>query len=558
MSQQENEPKKRVARVFYDTREKRNYVLCEGKKLFLQPSKLNLKQIQSQLIKKKVTVPNAKRKRLTVSKRKVKKAKPTLTRIRNNVEQYQKNQEKLQDLLRLTRAEKDLSRTQALSLQRRIETAERKNDQLSDKIISDRLRLTNNSDRSKIEIIEAVIPDLKSTEIDQIKRLVLEGKLTLEKAAKIIEDQLEKNKKQLRTERAEKRQAKKRAQLAEEEKSEIVKETKKEKRELEKEREKEQRLTRAKDRFRNRKVSELKDLLEGEGIKYSSKDRKELLIDKLVKGRKSQGKDVITGETKKELKLQAAEKISKLENKEDRSIDEDTDVLEEKIEDLDERADLISDPDETPTETEDDSEDVQGGALENGVIFNSKLALARLNAVRGSGRNQKVKKEDSYIEGLYNYEINKYLKEFPQFSGTFTRDEISHKYMAPRIPSGFIVNTVTRKEANDGVIGHWVAVYINQDSCEVFDPLAQNIPIDMIASLNKLINHWRIPTMLKFKVNNVKFQDGERGTDGEKTCGHHCINFLNKRFKGVPFKTVTKFDKSDKNEKSLKKVFGYI
>jgi len=57
--------------------------------------------------------------------------------------------------------------------------------------------------------------------------------------------------------------------------------------------------------------------------------------------------------------------------------------------------------------------------------------------------------------------------------------------------------------------------------------------------------------LLKIKYNNIKHQ-----AENSTTCGHHCIRFLSKRFKNIPFKTASLFDKSVKHENEIKKLFN--
>ena len=72
--------------------------------------------------------------------------------------------------------------------------------------------------------------------------------------------------------------------------------------------------------------------------------------------------------------------------------------------------------------------------------------------------------------------------------------------------------------------------------------------------LKKYVESLHVPTMLKLKVNKVKWQD-----DKTNSCGWFCIQFLDNRFHGIPFMNSSRFvDMSKDGEQSLKDEFKYI
>lgn len=169
----------------------------------------------------------------------------------------------------------------------------------------------------------------------------------------------------------------------------------------------------------------------------------------------------------------------------------------------------------------------------------------------GGGKDNKTNQELA----LFDYQIENMLMPFPQFGGVYASDEI--KDIKPHsLPFGVVINTNIR---NDDTMGHWVSMYLDGDSLEYFDPLGDQPNIGMVHDLSWLVNHWKLPNMLKFKYNQIKTQ-AEEGDDGKPTitCGYHCINFLMNRFKGIPFKTCTLFDLSEEHEHDVGKKFKYI
>jgi len=151
--------------------------------------------------------------------------------------------------------------------------------------------------------------------------------------------------------------------------------------------------------------------------------------------------------------------------------------------------------------------------------------------------------------GFVDYELAGMMMHRPEFVGTFCRDEIS-KIPMEKFPLAAIVN----EDVSTGPGTHWTALWIpgNASSVEVFDPLADPIDVKKIQEISKLLNKARLPTLAKFKVNNVKVQDARRGT-----CGLHCVKYLLSRIHKIPYKVATQFDRSGVEEQKLPK-FPFI
>jgi hypothetical protein len=152
---------------------------------------------------------------------------------------------------------------------------------------------------------------------------------------------------------------------------------------------------------------------------------------------------------------------------------------------------------------------------------------------------------------LYNDEIEDYFddeQKYPHFGGVIASDQIMQ--LPKKLPIGFIMNT----DDSNGQGEHWVAIYINGDSIEYFDPLADPPSKKFLTDIKKYVESLKVPTMMKLKVNKVKWQH-----DKTESCGWFCIQFLDNRFHGIPFLNSSRFvDKSEIGEKALKEEFRYI
>lgn len=152
--------------------------------------------------------------------------------------------------------------------------------------------------------------------------------------------------------------------------------------------------------------------------------------------------------------------------------------------------------------------------------------------------------------GLYNTDINHYMKGFKQFKGVAPIDMI-HRYIHPQKNDkmfGFIMNT----ENHDVGVGHWVAIVISDNTIEYFDPLAQSPSPRFFKEIKKLVSkHFGKGNIYQLKVNYVKSQN-----NNTNTCGFHACKFLKDRFEGQNWKQATKFkviEDSIRGEKDIKK-----
>lgn len=177
--------------------------------------------------------------------------------------------------------------------------------------------------------------------------------------------------------------------------------------------------------------------------------------------------------------------------------------------------------------------------------------IAPLYNITQLGKGSEDAETNNKLPALYNDEIEEFFSDrniYPDFGGVISADQI--KNLPKRLPIGFIMNL----DKSDQPGSHWVAVYINGDSVEYFDPLANPPSESFKKDIKKYLESMHVPILMKFKINKIAQQHGNSAR-----CGFHAIRFLDDRFAGTPYKWSTRFQNNSKEgEKTLKQEFDYI
>jgi hypothetical protein len=181
----------------------------------------------------------------------------------------------------------------------------------------------------------------------------------------------------------------------------------------------------------------------------------------------------------------------------------------------------------------------------NRNIDHYKLPIKKVQKGKGSteisdgdGRNPSNPRPE-----LFDDEIADYFSNSPHFAGVIACDQIPD--LPNKIPMGFVMNTDPSHMPGQ----HWVACYINGDSVEYFDPLADPPTEETVVEIKKKLDQMRIPILMKFKVNKIVQQHGNSAH-----CGYHCIRFLDDRFNGIPFPLSTRYGGKTNNSKEGEKI----
>lgn len=137
---------------------------------------------------------------------------------------------------------------------------------------------------------------------------------------------------------------------------------------------------------------------------------------------------------------------------------------------------------------------------------------------------------------LSNFEIEDMMKKYKKngFKGVFGIDMINLiKLNNSDDKFSFIMNTLP---STSDIVGHWVAVNINNNTIEYFDSFGDDPSNQFMNKIIKLLKKWKPGNIYQLKINNVKWQK-----DNSNRCGWHSMRFLIDRYKGKSFKEATKF-----------------
>jgi hypothetical protein len=160
-------------------------------------------------------------------------------------------------------------------------------------------------------------------------------------------------------------------------------------------------------------------------------------------------------------------------------------------------------------------------------------------------------------EGLYDYQIDDIMEDYPCYKGTWADDEVH------QIPISNKMCWIGNTDVSKGPGKHWYAVHIDDHDCMYYDPFGEPPSDRFMKQLKNLVEKINPKRYLKLKINSVKNQD-----ISSDNCGWHCISFLNKIYNGRDFKTATgykepRIDNSEEFEKQAEKLkkqngFGLI
>lgn len=145
--------------------------------------------------------------------------------------------------------------------------------------------------------------------------------------------------------------------------------------------------------------------------------------------------------------------------------------------------------------------------------------------------------------GLYNDEIAKIIRKrvgkiIPVVPSDKVNDLLSYVVKGDK-KFAAVINTNPSQSDGSGTDsyrpGHWRAIFIDcRDdfpSCEYFDPLAEGKPEKLLVDVMKKICKKMNPEkMCLFKQSNIRRQAKEKST-----CGWHVLQFIDDRWKGVPW-----------------------
>jgi hypothetical protein len=165
-------------------------------------------------------------------------------------------------------------------------------------------------------------------------------------------------------------------------------------------------------------------------------------------------------------------------------------------------------------------------------------------------------------DGIFNDELQEIFKDkMNKFLPVIASDKMNT--LLPLVNRdtkkfGWIQNTEPLKSGGR----HWVAYFIDVNNMEVnyYDSLVENDgipPKESMKGLKKIIEKIRPEYYLKFKYNTIRDQNPR-----SKNCGFFSLKFIMDRYRNLPFKSATAYDKVydyyGEGEKMIKRFKKYL
>ena len=176
-----------------------------------------------------------------------------------------------------------------------------------------------------------------------------------------------------------------------------------------------------------------------------------------------------------------------------------------------------------------------------------------MNNMSGSGayENDDDGIFNTELQEIFKDKMNKFLPVIPADK----MDELLPLVNKDTKKFGWIQNT----ENSDSMGRHWVAYFIDIPNLEVnyYDSLTENEgepPKESLKGLKKIIDKIHPEYYLLFKYNQIQDQ-----SPSSKNCGYFALKFIMDRYRNVPFKVASGFDKHYyAGEKMIKRFKKYL
>jgi hypothetical protein len=176
------------------------------------------------------------------------------------------------------------------------------------------------------------------------------------------------------------------------------------------------------------------------------------------------------------------------------------------------------------------------------------VRTGNINTLGGLGAFYKMNGYGEYEnddDGIFNDELEEIFKDkMNKFLPVIASDKMHT--LLPLVNKdtkkfGWIQNTEPQKSASGG--RHWVAYFIDVPNMEVnyYDSLVENDgipPKESMKGLKKIVDKIHPEYYLKFKYNTIRDQH-----PSSKNCGYFALKFIMDRYRNIPFKSATGYDK---------------
>lgn len=150
--------------------------------------------------------------------------------------------------------------------------------------------------------------------------------------------------------------------------------------------------------------------------------------------------------------------------------------------------------------------------------------------------------------GLSNIEIDKLMKKYPTYLGTFAHDE-GNKILSlvePQSIGSFIINTDSMGESKSG---HWQSVFFDGKkdmAVEFYDSFGDEPDQQLMTLIKRIAEKLDAQSYLKYKFNRVQQQ-----SDDSSNCGFFAMKFIMDRMRGKDFSSSSGYDNHIKGEKQI-------
>ena len=201
---------------------------------------------------------------------------------------------------------------------------------------------------------------------------------------------------------------------------------------------------------------------------------------------------------------------------------------------------------------DDSKEEVE--SIDIGVVKTVGRGISTfMNNMSGSGayENDDDGIFNTELQEIFKDKMNKFLPVIPADK----MDELLPLVNKDTKKFGWIQNT----ENSDSMGRHWVAYFIDIPNLEVnyYDSLTENEgepPKESLKGLKKIIDKIHPEYYLLFKYNQIQDQ-----SPSSKNCGYFALKFIMDRYRNVPFKVASGFDKHYyAGEKMIKRFKKYL
>jgi hypothetical protein len=143
---------------------------------------------------------------------------------------------------------------------------------------------------------------------------------------------------------------------------------------------------------------------------------------------------------------------------------------------------------------------------------------------------------------MNTFQINTLLSDYKCFIGTFARDLLPSKPIN-KLPCALIMNTDESFKPGE----HWIALYLDKNSCEYFDSFGLPPLHDEIISFLK-----------QNKIKKILYNSNQIQSITSQTCGAYCVLFVKFKCFNLKYCDLIKVFNKNTNQNDLKVMYSLL